>query len=160
MRYALLLVALVIAAGCTDQPAKSDRPKKATKESHPSKGPHGGALAEWGEENYHAEFTVDHAKKQVIIYILDGSAKKAEPVAADTLTLTISNVKPPVQVTLKADPQDGDPKGQSSRFRGTHDALGTEMEFEGEIAGTVGGTPFSGEFKEKADGGHKHNKER
>src|SRR5437660_616216 len=108
---AALTAALFLAAGCSDRPAKPYSPKKGGTEAHPSKGPHGGVLAEWGEENYHAEFTVDHAKKQATVYILDGSAKKAAPVAADSVTLTLSNVKPPVQITLKADPQEGDPKG-------------------------------------------------
>jgi hypothetical protein len=61
-------------------------------------------------------------------------------------------------VTLKADPQEGDPKGQASRFSGTHEKLAQEAEFKGEIAGTVGGTPYSGKFTEKGHDGHQHDK--
>jgi hypothetical protein len=158
MRYALLLILVVPVAGCLEHAEKPGGGKSGAADAHPEKGPHGGAIAEWGEEQYHAEFTVDHAKKEAVIYILDGSVKKTAPVTAESVTLTLSNVKPPIQVTLKPDPQEGDPKGQCSRFRGTHDALAKEMEFEGEIAATVGGTPFSGEFKERSESGHKHEK--
>ena len=156
----LLLALLPLLAGCPAVDRKGPS-QAATKghghaHAHPDEGPHGGALAEWGDEKYHAEFTVDHGKKQATVYVLDGSAKKAAPIDAKELTLSLSNVKPAVQVTLKADPQEGDPKGQSSRFTGTHDALGKEMEFEGEISGKVGETPYSGEFKEKA---HEHRHE-
>ncbi|MBX9681449.1 MAG: hypothetical protein K2X38_22060 [Gemmataceae bacterium] len=127
----------------------------AKKDAHVEKGPHGGSLAEWGEEKYHAEFTVDHGKKTATVYILDGEAKKATPIAAESITLSLSNVKPPVQVTLKAAPQADDPKGQASRFTGTHDQLAKEMEFEGEISGKVGDTPYAGKFKEKDHDDHK-----
>jgi hypothetical protein len=127
----------------------------AKKDNHVEKGPHGGPLAEWGEEKYHAEFTVDHGKKTATVYILDGEAKKASPIAAESITLSLSNVKPPVQVTLKAAPQSDDPKGQASRFTGTHEQFAKEMEFEGEISGKVGTVPYAGTFKEKDHDDHK-----
>jgi hypothetical protein len=151
-------------SGCVKQPPPKSptgaEAKAKQVHDHPDEGPHGGALAEWGDEKYHAEFTVNHAKKQATVYILDGSVKKASPIAAETITLSLTNVKPPLQVTLKAEPQEGDPKGQASRFVGTHDALGKEMDFEGEISGKVGETPYSGTFKEKAEHEHKHDKKK
>jgi hypothetical protein len=141
-------VLAVVLAGCNDRPAKTEGPKKPAAHDHPDKGPHGGPLIEWGEEQYHVEFTVDRAKKRATVYILDGNAKKAAPIAAESVTLTLS--KPPAgQITLKAEPQDGDPKGQSSRFSGTDEKLAAESELEGEISATVGGTPFSGDFKDR-----------
>jgi hypothetical protein len=103
----------------------------------------------WGDEKYHAEFTVDRARKQATVYLLDGSARKPSPIPADTILLTLTNLKPPVQITLKKDPQTGDPAGSASRFVGTHDKLGAEGEFTGEISGKVGDTPYTGEFPEK-----------
>lgn len=157
------LAAVVVAlAGCTshEAPTKDTKAPAADKgrpddHGHPEEGPHGGALAEWGEEEYHAEFTVDHGKKQATVYILDGSAKKAVPIQAETLSLIIKNVQPPAASTLKAEPQKDDPKGMASRFVGQHDALAKEMEFEGEISGKVGDKPYAGEFEEKAHEDHK-----
>ena len=165
---ALLAAALLVMPGCTNKAdtgkgagASAGKGKAAgegkNEHDHPEKGPHGGPLAEWGEEKYHAEVTFDHGKKQATVYILDGEAKKPAPVAAETVTLSLTNVKPPVQVTLKADPQEGDAKGQASRFTGTHDQLGKEMDFEGEVSGTVAGTPYAGTFKHKDDD-HEHKK--
>src|SRR5262245_10906711 len=148
MLLGLFTVAALALTGCTDRPAKTDSPKKAPAQDHPDKGPHGGPLVEWGEEQYHVEFTVDRAKKRATVYILDGSAKKASPIAAESVTLTLT--KPAAaQITLKAEPQDGDPKGQSSRFSGGDDKLAAEGDLEGEISATIGGTPFSGEFKHR-----------
>jgi hypothetical protein len=142
-------------------PAKNTDGKKSAEEhSHPEEGPHGGPLAEWGEEKYHAEFVVNHDKKEATVYILDGSAKKASPIAAETISLTITNVKPVAQITLKADPDKDDPKGSSSRFVGTHDKLGTKMDFTGEISGKVGNTPYAGTFEKHDHKDHKHEKKK
>ena len=153
---AALLFAL---AGCF--PADSARGGKAKgghghAHAHPDEGPHHGALAEWGEEEYHPEFTVDHKTQEATVYILDGNAKKAKPIKAKSIGLALK-LQPPVTLTLDAKPQQGDPEGASSRFVGKHAALAKEQEFEGTISGEVDGKPYSGDFKEKAGGhGHKH----
>ncbi|MCC6420178.1 MAG: hypothetical protein IT429_18235 [Gemmataceae bacterium] len=156
---ATLAATLALAAGCTSRPedgkgkdgqAATDKGKVAPKHDHPTRGPHGGALAEWGEEKYHVEFTLDRARGQVAVYVLDGSAKKPAPVKAegDTLTLTVTSLKPPLAMTLKADPQEGDPKGQASRFTGGDKQLVGQKGVEGEIGGKVGDTPYTGTFVE------------
>jgi hypothetical protein len=117
--------------------------------AHPTEGPHGGPLIEWGEEEYHLEFTVDRAKKQTTVYVLDESATKATPIAAETLTMTLKHVTPPVTITLKAEPMEGEAMGTSSRFVGTDDHLGEAGPFTGEVRGKVGKTPYSGKFEEK-----------
>ena len=168
--FAILVAGLLVAPGCNKAPDKekpADPKKKdaaakkddsTKKDDHAEKGPHGGPLAEWGEEKYHAEFTVDHDKKQATVYILDGSAKKASPIAAETISLTVTSFNPSVKITLKADPEKEDPKGSSSRFVGMHDKLGEKMDFKGQISGNVGNTPYVGKFEEKDDDHHKKDK--
>ncbi len=141
--------------GCGTKPAPTAAPAPTTAptakagagghEEHPHEGPHGGALAEWGEHEYHVEFTVDHPSKTATVYVLDGNAKKAAPVDAAALTLALK-LTPPVSVTLTAKPDAGDPAGKSSRFVGTHPALGVERKLAGSVAGKVGGKPYSGDF--------------
>lgn len=152
---------LALAGGCAREKPKTTATngkkqdgKTPPAHDHPDHGPHGGALAEWGDEEYHAEFTVDHKKKQATVYILDGSAKKPAPIAAETVELTLTHEKSPVQITLKADPDKDDPKGKSSRFVGTHDKLGEERPFEGEISANVGDVPYAGKFHEEEDDEH------
>jgi hypothetical protein len=145
-----------LALGCSNGAAgnKKDAGKAAAKKhDHPEEGPHGGPLAEWGDEKYHAEFTVDHKTKKAVVYILDGSAAKSAPIAIESVTLTLTHVKPAVILTLAADPQDGDPKGSASRFSGTHPSLAKEADFKGEVSATVGGKPYAGAF---AGHGHPH----
>lgn len=157
---AVLGSALAFAVGCgsgsTALPTPNT-PKKAAPEKahdHPHEGPHDGALAEWGEEEYHIEFTVDHKSQEATIYVLDGTAKKALPVDAKELTLTLK-LTPPVTITLNAKPETTDAAGKSSRFVGKHAVLGKEQEFTGTISGVVGGKPYSGDFAEEAHN-HKH----
>ncbi|MFO0840927.1 MAG: efflux RND transporter permease subunit [Gemmataceae bacterium] len=159
---ATVLAALGLVAGCgegakdkgkpADKAAKGDK-DKGGKEEHASEGPHKGALAEWGNEEYHAEFTVDHKTKSVKVYILGPDAKTTKPIKADKVTLSIK--KPAFQVELKADKQPGDPEGTASAFAGKDDRFGVEQEFEGTISAEVGGKQYAGDFKEKDDHDHK-----
>jgi hypothetical protein len=155
---AVLMAAIAVMAGCRGERAKdgqkSSKKEDAKKSDHDhGAGPHGGPLAEWGDEEYHAEFTLDHAKQEATVYILGGDAKTASPIKADRITLSIT--EPAFQVELKPLPQDGDPKGTSSRFVGKHEKLGKDQGFAGDIIGEVNGKPYSGPFKFK---GHDHDK--
>lgn len=123
------------------------------KHEHPSAGPHKGVLAEWGEEEYHVEITFDNKNKLAVIYILDGSAKKAKPITSKEVILTLKQ-KPSVTVKLVADPEKTDPQGSSSRFVGKHDAFGKHQDFEGTVSGKVGNKPYSGDFKAKHSHDH------
>ena len=165
LRWTLLLPAVAFfVAGCmvkTDQPRSQGKGGSTSNEAgghaHPHNGPHDGALAEWGEEQFHAEFTVDHGKKQATIYILDGTAKSAPKLNANEISnveLTIKGM-PPVKIELRPDPVKTDAKGIA--FSGINDLFGKEMEFEGTISGKIKDQAFSGDFAEKPHD-HHHNK--
>ena len=109
-------------------------------------GPHDGVVADWGGGKFHVEFTVDHGKKEAMVYILGDDEKTPAPIDATEITLAIKD--PAFQASLKASPQNGDPAGKASRFVGNHDNFGIVKEYEGSISGTVSGTPYSGNFKE------------
>ena len=111
--------------------------------------PHGGTLADWGGGKLHVEFTVDHDKKETVVYVLGEDAKTPNPIKADSkLQLVID--EPESTIELTAQPDTGDPEGTASRFVGQHDTLGIVREFSGVITGEVDGTPYTGKFKEEA----------
>ncbi|QDU07601.1 hypothetical protein [Gimesia aquarii] len=83
---------------------------------HPSEGPHHGSLIELGKEAYHAELVHDEKNGSVIIYILDGTAKKSVPIKAERLLINTKHDGKGQQFTLAASPESTDPEGQSSRF--------------------------------------------
>ena len=155
MRTRLLFILLFgFAAGCGGTPtlpAGRTPTTSNTPHSHGGGGVAGGALATWGEEEFHVEFTVDHTTSEATVYVLDGSAKKVAAIPAKSITLSLAQ-SPPVVVKLDAKPQDGDPAGQSSRFVGKHPALAKEVEFTGSISGEVNGKKYTGDFKEVPDG--------
>lgn len=163
-RLTLVLVLGLLLAGCQKQtpPASGPAPAKsgsATADKHDhshEEGPHGGVVAEWGDHEYHAEFTVDHKTKTVTVYVLDKHAARAPKIDAakvGKVMLTITTVQPPLTLELKPEPSKTDAKGIA--FVGTHDAFAKEMEFSGNISGTIDGKPYSGDFKEEA---HDHEK--
>ncbi len=142
-------------SGSTSKSAASEGETSSDEaaQDHHGSAPHGGTIAEWGDGNYHIEFTVDHDKKETVVYILGGDAKTAVPVKADKVLLSIT--EPAFQVELLPQPLEGEAQGMSSRFVGKHDNLGIVQEFAGTISAQVDGTPFAGEFAETAEG-HVH----
>lgn len=118
---------------------------------HSSIGPHDGPLAEWGKNEFHAEFTVDHASKQVVVYILDGKARKAPVIdraKISNVTISIKNVTPILYVELKHDVQKSGDLGIA--FVGTNEQFSKSVAYLGTISGKINGKPYSGEFSHKA----------
>lgn len=145
------LVAMLIALfslGCSPSTSSNGASNKGKEEhEHPEKGPHGGPLAEWGDEEFHVELVLSTENKQATVYVLDGHAEKAVPIEAETVTLILKSEEPPVQVELKAEPQEGDPAGKASKFVGTHEKLGAKLDPEKIVAsGKVKGKPYQGHF--------------
>lgn len=143
--------ALTFAVGCTPStppPVAKPGPGAAKPGAHThGEGPHGGALTDWGGGAYHVEFTVDHDKKEVTVYIVGGDEKTPAPIKASSIHLVINEPKTEMELTAK--PLDGEKDGKSSRFVGTHDTIGIVQEFAGTISGEIEGTPYTGDFKEE-----------
>src|SRR5947209_6980407 len=69
--------------GQNHKKGKKKKNDKGKHHDHPEVGPHGGPVAEWGRDEYPGELVIDHGAKQAIVYILDGTGKKAPKIAAD-----------------------------------------------------------------------------
>ena len=150
-----LLVA-ALAAGCGEpaktEPKKSETPKaQGKKDDHThGKGPNGGVVFDLGK--YHAEFTVDHDKKECTILTLDDDEKTLTPVAAKELTLTTKETKtkegkPVAPMTIKLLPKDAK-DGKATKFVGADPGLGHVADFAGTVVGEIDGKPSQGTFKE------------
>jgi hypothetical protein len=165
MRANLLGVGLIVAAlaaGCGEKPAASSGgadkgkgaggAKKDADHAPHGAGPNGGVVFDLGKD--HAEFTVDHGKKECVVLFLAGDNKDAKPlaVAAKEFTLSTKETKtkegkavPPMTIKLlPADAKDG----KATKFVGTDPGLGNVADFEGAVTGEINGKPASGEFKE------------
>ncbi|MGE4000608.1 MAG: hypothetical protein AB7I48_10345 [Planctomycetaceae bacterium] len=164
-----LLVAALAVTGCSnetktpptakDKGAAKDSGKKEENHAH-GNGPNGGVTFDMGK--YHAEFTVDHPKKEVtVLFLKSVEGKKendwpADAVAANEFTLSIKETKvkegadlgkvvPPMTIMLKpVDTKDG----KASKFVGTDPGVGNVADFEGTVLGEIDGKPSQGEFKE------------
>jgi hypothetical protein len=167
---AALIAAALTAGGCTQAPAPPQaKPKtsasKADDHNHThdgdnhhehGAGPHEGTLADWGGGKYHVEFTVDHDKKESLVYLLGADMKTPAPVKTADGKLLLTIKEPAFQVELAARPLPGENDGRASCYGGSHESLGIVREFAGTISGEVDGTPFAGDFAEEAHGDHDH----
>ena len=149
-----LLVAALAATGCDKkpEPTKAAQKKGDGKEDDHvhGKGPNGGVVFDFGK--HHAEFTVDHDKKECTLSFLGMDEKTPTPVAAKDVTVTTKEAKakdgtvvPPMTIKLAAtDEKDG----KATTFVGTDPGLGNVAEFEGAVNGVLDAKPSKGEFKE------------
>jgi hypothetical protein len=155
MGLGLVAVALA-AAGCGDTKTAPTKAKKGggnSPEHAPhGAGPNGGVVFDLGK--HHAEFTVDHPKKECTVLFLSGDEKGATamPVAAKEFTLTTKETKtkegtvvPPMTVKLLPADAKG---GKASKFVGTDPGIGNVADFAGTVTGLIDGKPSSGEFAE------------
>jgi hypothetical protein len=142
----------VTLVGCGPEGGSRGTGKGGTKEEEHAhgKGPNGGVVFDLGK--YHAEFTVDHGKKECTILTLGADEKTPTPVAAKELTLTTKQTKtedgkvvPPM--TIKMLPKD-EMDGKATKFVGTDPGLGNVADFEGTVVAEIDGKPSQGEFKE------------
>lgn len=117
------------------------------KHDHPDKGPHGGALVELGDEEYHAEFIHDEKAASVIVFILDGAAKKLVPIEAKEAHIYLKSGAEPRRYALKASPLESDVKGKASRFTSGDKILLARLHDEdtdARLQVTIAGSPYSG----------------
>ncbi|MED5401909.1 MAG: hypothetical protein VX669_16085 [Planctomycetota bacterium] len=100
--------------------------------------PHGGTLVELGDHQYHAEIVWDEKAKTITVFLLDGEAKAAVPIAASELVLNIDTDGKETMHKLAAKPQDDDgDDGQSSRFVTTDTALFESFHDNDSTAGQI-----------------------
>ena len=139
--------------------AKSASNNKTDTHAH-GIGPNGGIVFELGK--YHAEFTVDHDKKECTVVMLSSDEKNPQPikVEAKELMLTTKETKTAdgkliSRLTIKLLPKkDANSKG-SSIFVGSDPNLSDVANFAGMVIGEIDGKPSQGEFKEVKEG-HGH----
>lgn len=169
---ALLCLVALFVSGCAKQeeaPAVSEadaadaaRESKKHAAAHVHQAPHGGELIEIGDHQYNVELVLEDGT--LTAYVLGGHASKSVSIAQDTLDFDIEGDDgDEVEVEMKADPQDGDEDGKSSRFVATGEAVPATLKslegVHGHVHITIGGDEFLGDLAhEDHDEGHDDHK--
>ncbi len=154
-----LLVVAFWTTGCSKpsepKPAASRTTAAPAAEHSHGLGPNGGVVFEAGSR--HAEFTVDHPKKECKFIFLGNDEKTPAAVAATEFVLIIQETRtadgvavPSMTVTMS--PVDA-VDGKATTFVGTDPGIGNVADFAGMVTGEIDGKPISGSFDE-ATGGH------
>ncbi len=163
-RPALLTIGIALFfAGC-GTPAKptvtGDPPPLAhSDDAHPEEGPHHGHLIELGKEEYHAELAHDDKTKTVTVYLLDKEAKRGVAITDKEIVLNLLVDGKPLQAKLAANPQEGDPEGEASRFSITDETVLAACDAPkttGRLRVTIAGKEYNGVVEIKAHEAHKH----
>jgi hypothetical protein len=174
--FTLLTTLSFLAAGCQPAAPPASRggpvttPPPATVEAgheghdhsahgHPTEGPHHGALVELGNEEYHAEVVHDDATGTVTVYLLDSHAEKTVTTTATQATINLKHGDSPEQYKLAAQPEEGNPAGQTSRFTLTDKELVKHLDEVASAAKfniTIGDTPYSGVIPADDHAAHGH----
>ncbi|HEX6985805.1 MAG TPA: hypothetical protein VF170_10520 [Planctomycetaceae bacterium] len=125
---------------------------------HPSEGPHGGQILEFGSADYHAELVHDEGSGAVTVYILDSGATKPTPVESAELTVNVKKDGEAKQYRLAASPQDGESGGKSSRFTTEDKGLGEDLHAgaEARLVAKMGGRSYNAAIEHSHDHGHAH----
>lgn len=129
--------------------------------AHATEGPHHGVIVEFGNEEYHAEVVHDDATGTVTVYLLDSSAKKAATTTATEAVINLKHGDTAEQFKLLAQPEEGNPEGQTSRFTLTDKELVEHLDEAASAAKlniTIGDTPYSGAIPVGDHAGHDHAK--
>ncbi len=149
-----LLVAAVCTVGCSRSsdttPAKTSTPATSEPVHSHGAGPNGGVVFEVGSR--HAEFTVDHSKRQCTILFLGVDEKTPAAVAATEFVLNIQETKTAdgtvvAPMTVMMQPVDAK-DGKAMTFVGTDPGIGNVADFAGTVSGEIDGKPAQGEFEE------------
>jgi hypothetical protein len=171
--WMVCLTSVVYMTGCKNEPAgETKKMEQAAEDKHDhddheghdhghehAHGPHDGHVIELGDEEYHAEVTLDEKSKKLTVYVYGPLLKKSVAIDQKEIVANLTVEEKPTVLKLAAVPQDGDAEGKSSRFEVTlkgetaehiHDA----EELEGTIKLKINGDDFEGAIEH--DHGHDH----
>lgn len=164
MKQLYFALAVVVSAlfmlgpiGCSNTAPETTR--SSPEHGHPSEGPHGGELIEFGNEEYHAELVHDKEAGNVTIYLLDAAAKTAVPIDASEVTINLKHDGRGVQFNLAAAPDADDPQGLSSRFMSSDQELADGLDRHGadpQLVVTVQGKQYRGQIEHEHGSENEH----
>lgn len=138
---ALLIVPLVLAAGCSKKYVMTDSPYKHV--HHP---PHSGIPVVLGDEVYHLELVLNAGTGTLQVYVLDGEMEAFIRSSVPSIEITAVVNGTPQTLVLKAvaNPATGETIGDTSLFEAQADWLKITKEFDAVLKSiTVRGTTFS-----------------
>src|SRR5262245_38237097 len=108
-----------------------DESSSVDESGHTHTGPNGGRLIVLGNEDFHAELLIDHAKGEVTVRILDCTGRKPVGIEQRAITLNFKCQGRPHQIQLVAAECPVGSSNKSSCFTGTSDLLRNDCELTG-----------------------------
>lgn len=108
---------------------------EAASHQHPTAGPHGGALLELGNEEFHAELLLDEEHNQVTICLLDSSAVKPVEIEVPFLRINVKASDKPRQYKLTPVYVEGrEPAGATDCYAIVSPQLMRDLHTKGHVA--------------------------
>ena len=140
--------------GHVHRPVDEDHDHDASARGHSHVGPDGGRLIVLGDDDYHAELVIDHAKGEVTVTILDRTARRPVSIDQREITLNFRCKGRPYQIRLTAVDSAIGRADSATCFTGTSDLLTGECQLTGRLSVVIGGKPYTGQVAHR-EGDHK-----
>jgi len=142
-------VPMLFAIGCGNsessqvKPGDQNNPKSSEGHSHVA--PHGGIVKTVGQN--HVELTFDSKNGTLTFYVLGDNEQEAYPVDAAPMKIQVKRTDREdfdafIAVVLDPIPQEGEPKGKTSRFAGSHADLIGAISFEATLHPKIDGKAY------------------
>lgn len=170
--YCLALLTTVL-IGCGDpdgevteiQTADVDaaHAEKAASEHHHT-APHGGHLIPLGDHEYNIEMVFSAEPRELHAYVLGGHAEKAIGLKLESFDFDQEDdAGNEVEITLTANPQEGDEEGTASRFTAKGDAIPASIkdieDLHGHVHIAIDGKQYTGDLDHDHEEGKGHDED-
>lgn len=129
MKPALWLGLLACCYGCQ---AGAPSPSSATPSEHVHHAPHGGVLAEVGEEVAHLEVVWDESSGRLTLYVLDGECE--QPVRIKQPELVVKGEGWETRLSGQSNSLSDEKVGDTSQFAGQVPALRGKKQWQAEVS--------------------------
>jgi hypothetical protein len=137
---------LSVSAACSKKaPVENAGPTTGHDHRHQHAAPHGGALVELGEEQFHLECVRDPEADTLTVYVLDAHAENFVRITARSIALSVraDGAKRTLELNAIANAATGETVGDTSAFAATADWIGKTDTFEAVIPSIeIRGTTF------------------
>ena len=137
---------------------------EAAASEHVHTAPHGGHLIPLGDHEYNIEMVFTAESRELHAYVLGGHAEKVVQLDLESFDFDQETDEGELEITLTANPQDGDKDGMASRYTAKGEAIPGGIkdieDLHGHVHIEIDGKQYTGDLEhDHGEEGHGHDKD-
>ena len=136
----------------------------AASSEHVHTAPHGGHLIPLGDHEYNIEMVFTAESRELHAYVLGGHAEKVVQLDLESFDFDQETDEGELEITLTANPQEGDEDGKASRYTAKGEAIPEGIkdieDLHGHVHIEIDGKQYTGDLEhDHGEEGHGHDKD-